>query len=72
MTRSEMLKTLIENSGLKHKAMMKVLGIKAYSTFRTRLSDPTSFSAKEINILVDLLNLSEEDRNRIFFINYVA
>lgn len=72
MTRKEILQQKIDDSGLKIGAICNALGIKSYATFRARMADPTSFSAKEIIILMELLNLSEEDRNRIFFIDYVA
>ena len=72
MKGTELLRQRIQESGQKKSALMKALGIKAYATFRDRVNEPSSFTANQINKLVELLKLSAKDRDRIFFANEVA
>lgn len=72
MTRSELLRKKIKDAGLLREAIMRALNIKSYSTFRAKVNDPTTFTAKQIAVLVEILRLTPEDRDRIFFTENVA
>ena len=72
MTGSAELRKILRESGIKRKFIMEALGIKAYSTFRGKMADPSRFTGYEIRRLMDLLGLTQETTNRIFFTNNVA
>lgn len=67
MTNTEKLKRLISMSGIKLDAIMNVTGIKSYATLRGRINNETEFTASEIAAITELLRLSPEERDEIFF-----
>lgn len=67
MTNSEMLEKVIRESGIKRSAILKATGIKAYSTLRDKIWNRTEFTASEIQKLCEILGLSNEQREAIFF-----
>ena len=69
MTNTEQLRKSIKDSGIKISAIMESLGIKSYTTMREKINDSSEFTAKEIQILCSLLNLTTKEREEIFFAN---
>lgn len=67
MTNTELLKNAISDSGLKIETILKLLGMKSYATLRSRIAGETEFTASEISALSDILNLSNAERDKIFF-----
>lgn len=67
MTNSEMLESIIRESGIKRSAILKATGIKAYSTLRDKIWNRTEFTASEILRLCEILHLSNDQREAIFF-----
>lgn len=67
MTNTELLQERIDTSGLKRSAILQATGIKAYSTLRMKVNNQSDFTAKEIQILCDVLRIDKSDRDRIFF-----
>lgn len=67
MTNTQLLRREIKKSGLKLKMIMKVLGIKSYTTMRDKINNVKNFTIKEVEILCVLLNLTPEQREQIFF-----
>lgn len=70
MTDTLLLDKKIKESGLKKSFILKKLGI-SKTTFMKRQNGSSRFKAAEIYVISDLLNLSEEDRKKIFFANEV-
>lgn len=70
MTNSNMLRAKIDESGYKLRFIAGKLGI-TYQGFLKKINNETEFKASEIQILKELLNLTEEERNKIFFASYV-
>lgn len=66
MANTKLLKEKIDECGYKLKFVAKQLEI-TYQGLLNKLQNKTEFTASEIQTLVDLLNLSETDRNAIFF-----
>lgn len=66
MTNTKLLEKHIMLSGLKYKYIAEKLGLSYYS-LRKKLDNITEFTASEIDILCEVLNLSVEERMRIFF-----
>ena len=66
MTNSNMLRAKIDESGYKLRFIAGKLGI-TYQGFLKKINNETEFKASEIQILKELLNLTEEERNEIFF-----
>lgn len=56
----------IERSGLKHKAIAEKLGITAQG-FRKKRKGVTEFKVSEVNVLTELLTLTDEEKEDIFF-----
>lgn len=69
MTNSMLLRQAIKTAGLKISAIMEALGIKSYTTMREKINNVKNFTVREIEILCVLLNLSDEQREQIFFAN---
>lgn len=69
MTNTEMLQQAIKESGLKISAILKQTNIKAYSTLRAKIENRSEFTASEITQLCEILNLTNEQREGIFFAN---
>lgn len=67
MNSSDQLRKEIENSGLKISAVMEALGIKSYTTMREKIDNIEKFTIREIQILCELLKISIEQREQIFF-----
>lgn len=66
MTNTELLKAKIDESGYKLKYIASKLGITYYG-FLKKVNNDTEFKASEIQALCDLLNISGEEKERIFF-----
>ncbi len=61
-----MLKSKIKDSGFKIRFLSDQIGI-SYQAFYNKLENRTQFLASEIMKLSNLLKLSVEERNSIFF-----
>ena len=67
MTKTEMLQRMIDESGLKRNAILEMMGFKAYSTLREKVENRREFTASEITRLCEILNLTNDQREVIFF-----
>lgn len=68
MTDSEALNKVIENSGLKLTFIARALKL-SREEFYKKLNNQTEFKASEIVKMQEILNLSNEQRDKIFFAN---
>lgn len=68
MTDSEALNKVIENSGLKLTFIARALKL-SREGFYKKLNNKTEFKASEIVKMQEILNLSNEQRDKIFFAN---
>lgn len=68
MTDSEALNKVIENSGLKLTFIARALKL-SREGFYKKLNNQTEFKASEIVKMQEILNLSNEQRDKIFFVN---
>ena len=66
MTNAELLEQEISNSGMKISAIADKLGI-SREGFYKKLRNETEFIASEIVLMQNILNLSNEIRDAIFF-----
>lgn len=66
MTDTDMLNDIIRRSGLKYKYIAEKLGI-TYAGLKKKIHNDSEFKASEIKILCDLLSISEQKRDSIFF-----
>lgn len=66
MTNGEVLRSLIQNSGLKYKYIAEQLGITPYGLNR-KINNLSEFKASEIKKLCDMLRVSPVERERVFF-----
>lgn len=66
MTNSNLLRVKIDESGYKLRFVAGKLGI-TYQGFSKKINNETEFKATEIQILKELLNLTDEERDKIFF-----
>ncbi len=66
MTNTKLLRSYIGKSGYKLVFIAKQLDI-TYAGLLKKINNETEFKASEIQILCDLLNISLEDREKIFF-----
>lgn len=66
MINTQMLDDRIEASGLKKGFIVEKLGLSRFG-FDKKCKGATPFRVAEIYVLCDLLNISEEDKQRIFF-----
>lgn len=66
MTDTEGLKKAIEESGLKMSFICDHVGV-TYATLRRKINNEAEFTASEIMTMALLLNLSDQQRTRIFF-----
>lgn len=55
---------LIDNSGITKTFLSEKLGV-SRTTLETRLKGETDFSLKELNILCEILRLTNEERKKI-------
>ena len=67
MTNTALLKKAIKDTGIKIFVIMEALEIKSYETIRRKINNRASFTAGEIQILCELLRLTKEQREQIFF-----
>lgn len=70
MTNTELLKKKIEDSGMTMVAIAKKTGIKR-ETLYNKLSGRSEFTASEMVALSQVLRLTMEDRDAIFFAQMV-
>jgi DNA-binding phage protein len=68
VTDSEALNKVIENSGLKLTFIARALKL-SREGFYKKLNNQTEFKASEIVKMQEILNLSNEQRDKIFFAN---
>ena len=68
MTDSEALNKVIENSGLKLTFIARALKL-SREGFYKKLNNQTEFKESEIVKMQEILNLSNEQRDKIFFAN---
>lgn len=68
MTDSEALNKIIDNSGLKLTFIARALKL-SREGFYKKLNNQTEFKASEIVKMQEILNLSNEQRDKIFFAN---
>ena len=66
MTNTELLNEYIDKSGYKRAFIAKALGITAYG-LALKINNKSEFKASEMTILCELLNISTEDKEAIFF-----
>lgn len=66
MTDGITLRRIIKANGIKLGFICKKLNI-SRATFRGRLNNNTEFTAKEIMTISDILNLTSQSRDSIFF-----
>jgi hypothetical protein len=66
MTNTSLLEQYIEKSGYKKSFIAKQLGITAYG-FALKISNKNEFKASEMTILCNLLKITAEDKEAIFF-----
>jgi len=67
MTNSMMLEKIIRESGIKRSAILEKTGIKSYSTLRDKIWNRREFTASEIKALCEILHLTSEVCEAIFF-----
>ena len=67
MTNTKLLQRVIDDSGLKRNAILEMMGFKAYSTLREKIENRREFTASEIIRLCEILNLTNDQREAIFF-----
>jgi DNA-binding XRE family transcriptional regulator len=65
MTNSTMLKELVERSGLKKTFIAKKLEL-SYNGYLKKENGTNDFTAREITVMKDLLNLSNKQVSEIF------
>lgn len=66
MTNTKLLKKKIDLSGYKMKYIAAQLGITYYGLSK-KVNNETEFKASEIQALCDLLNITGEEKEKIFF-----
>ena len=68
MTNTELLRAKIDQSGYKLRFVAKQIGI-TYQGLLNKINNRSEFRASEIQTLYNLLGLTEEEREAIFFSN---
>lgn len=66
MTNTKLLREKIDQSGYKLRFVAEKVGV-TYQGLLNKINNRSEFRANEIQILYDLLGLSEEERVSIFF-----
>lgn len=66
MTNTMLLRMKIDESGYKLRFIAQQLGI-TYQGFLKKLNNETEFKVSEVKILTDLLKLTPDEVNKIFF-----
>jgi hypothetical protein len=70
MTNTSLLRKKIDESGYKLRFIASKLGI-TYQGFLKKINNETEFKASEMQILRELLNLTDAEFEQIFFTNNV-
>lgn len=66
MTDTKQLRELIAKLGLKYKTIASRIGISAYS-LQLKIENDSEFKVSEVDALSDILGLSLEQKDAIFF-----
>lgn len=66
MTDTRLLREKIKNSGFKLSALADSLGITRYGLLK-KIKNETEFKASEISKIKEVLGLTNEERDKIFF-----
>lgn len=66
MTNTNLLRKKLDESGYKLRFIARQLGI-TYQGFLKKINNETEFKASEIQSLKEILNLTDEERDMIFF-----
>lgn len=66
MTNSALFRESVARAGIKYKFLAEMLGITPYG-LQKKIDNRSEFKASEIFTASEVLNLSEQDRNSIFF-----
>ena len=66
MTNTQFLRMKMDQSGYKLRFIAAKLGI-SYQGFLNKVENKTEFTASEIHILFNLLDMTEAERDAIFF-----
>lgn len=66
MTNTDLLKEILSDSGYKLAYVANKLGI-TYQGFLNKINNESEFKASEIQTLKELLNLTNKERDKIFF-----
>ncbi len=66
MTNEKMLRDKIEESGYRLRFLSKKIGI-SYQCFLNKVTNNSAFKADEIKVLCDLLKITGEEKEKIFF-----
>ena len=69
MTNTELLEKAIRESGLKKNAILEQTGIGTYNTLHAKIKNRSEFTASEIMKLCEILRLTNDQREAIFFAN---
>lgn len=67
MTNTELLKKVIERSGLKIGTILQCMKIKSYSTLQAKIEGRREFTASEIAKMCEVLHLNKDQMEEIFF-----
>lgn len=70
MVDTQLLDSKIESSGLKKSFIVEKLGLSRFG-FDKKIKGINPFRVAEIYVLCDLLNISEEEKRKIFFADEV-
>lgn len=66
MTNSALFREAVEKAGIKYKFLAESLGLTPYG-LQKKIQNQSEFKASEIYVASKVLNLTEADRNAIFF-----
>lgn len=66
MTDTNALRSVIAASGLKYKALAKIMGLSSYA-LQMKIDNETEFKASEIDVLANTLGMDMQQRDSIFF-----
>lgn len=66
VTNSTLFREAVEKAGIKYKFLAKSLGLTPYG-LQKKIENQSEFKASEIYLASEVLNLTEADRNAIFF-----
>ncbi len=66
MTDTYKLKSVIQNEGLKYYKIAEKLGLSRQG-LKKKIENDSEFKASEIVVLTELLNLANDERDKIFF-----